>query len=146
LLEPREIVAQPLEASLVFRQAAVLDLGGLAEITTPLGDLLLRAQLLALALLLLDGRDDLLFLEPLRLHAIPLRRERGDLLAHLLDARLAGAIRLALEGLLLGLELHERALRLIDGERHAVDLHLDLAGGLVDEVDGLVRQEALRDV
>src|SRR5690606_25319074 len=66
--------------------------------------------------------------------------------AKLFQTALGGVVTLAFERLLLDLELQQTALELIYLERHAVDLHLDLAGGLVDQVDGLVRQEAIGDV
>ena len=44
------------------------------------------------------------------------------------------------------LELHDAALDLVELRRHGVDFHAQLRGGLVDQVDGLVRQEAVGDV
>ncbi len=55
-------------------------------------------------------------------------------------------IPLVLERLLLDLQLHQPTLHLVDLGRHAVDLHLDLRGSLVDEIDRLVRQEPLGHV
>jgi hypothetical protein len=46
----------------------------------------------------------------------------------------------------LDLELHDAALDLVDLGRHGVDLDAQARGGLVDEVDGLVGEEAVGDV
>ena len=54
--------------------------------------------------------------------------------------------RLLLERLLLDLELHDAALDLVDLGRHRVDLDAQARGGLVDQVDRLVGQEAVGDV
>ena len=48
--------------------------------------------------------------------------------------------------LALDLELHDAALELVELRRHRVDLHSQLRRGFVDQVDRLVRQEAIRDV
>ena len=51
-----------------------------------------------------------------------------------------------LERVELDVELLDAPLHLVDLERHGVDLDAQLAGRLVDEVDGLVGQEAVGDV
>ena len=70
--------------------------------------------------------------------------------AHLaLDLReplLRGLVLLLLERLALDLELDQLALDLVDLGRERVDLDAQARGGLVDEVDRLVGQEAVRDV
>ena len=55
-------------------------------------------------------------------------------------------VRLLAQRLALDLELDPPALELVELDRHRVDLHAQPAGGLVDEVDRLVRQEPLGDV
>ena len=69
-----------------------------------------------------------------------------QLASELVQALLARRVGLLLQRLLLDLQLHHAALDGLDLERHRVDLHLDLGGGLVDQVDGLVGQEAVGDV
>jgi hypothetical protein len=59
---------------------------------------------------------------------------------------LAGLVLLFLQRLALDLQLHDLAVDLIQFGRLAVDLHPQAAGGLVDQVDGLVGQEAVTDV
>ena len=51
-----------------------------------------------------------------------------------------------LQGDLLDLELQDAALDDVDLGGQRVDLDAQLAGGLVDEVDGLVGQEAIGEV
>ncbi len=53
---------------------------------------------------------------------------------------------LALQRLPLDLELHDAAVEFVELFRLAVDLHAQPAGGLVDQVDRLVRQVAVGDV
>ena len=61
-------------------------------------------------------------------------------------ARRRAGVGLGLEGLLLDLELHDAPLHGVQLGRHRVDLDAQAAGGLVDQVDGLVGQEARGDV
>jgi hypothetical protein len=58
----------------------------------------------------------------------------------------AGLVLLFLQRLALDLQLHDRAVDLIQLLRLGVDLHAQPAGRLVDQVDGLVGQEAVGDV
>ena len=51
-----------------------------------------------------------------------------------------------LKGFPLDLGLEDAALDLVDLRRHGVDFHLELRGRLVDQVDGLVGEEAVGDV
>ena len=62
------------------------------------------------------------------------------------EALLGGRICFLPEGLPLYLELADPALHLVDLGRHAFNLHPETGGGLIDEIDGLVRQEAVGDV
>ena len=62
-------------------------------------------------------------------------------------AALLGGVALVLaQGGELDLELHDPAVDLVDLGRQRVDLDADLGGGLVDQVDRLVGQEAVGDV
>ena len=79
-------------------------------------------------------------------HRVGLCAQVGELLAQCLQAFLAGAVVLVLERCLLDLELHHAARDRVELLRHRVDLGADHRAGLVDEVDRLVRQEAVGDV
>ena len=59
---------------------------------------------------------------------------------------LAGRVLLLAQGLALDLQLHDPAAELVQLGRHGVVLDPQPAGGLVDQVDGLVGQEAVGDV
>ena len=111
------------------------------------GALELDPRLLELLLQLGDRADRLLLALPLGVH-------RGRALA-LLGQRRARAARAArpcpdrrprVERLQLDLQLHDVPVDLVDLGRLGVDLHPDPRGGLVDEVDRLVGQEAVGDV
>ena len=70
----------------------------------------------------------------------------GELGLDRLEARLRGVVLLLLERLALDLELLDAPVDLVDLDRGGLDLHLQPRGGLVDQVDRLVGQEAVGDV
>jgi hypothetical protein len=70
----------------------------------------------------------------------------GDLFLDQAEALDRGLVLLLAHGLALDLQLDQAAVEPVDGFGLGVDLDLDLGGGLVDQVDGLVRQEAVGDV
>ena len=70
----------------------------------------------------------------------------GQLGLDRVEALLRGLVLLLLQGLALDLELLDAALHLVDLGGHRVDLDLQPRGGLVDQVDRLVGQEAIGDV
>ena len=146
LLHLRERLAELLDLLLELGDRAVRDLGGAPEVALALRQLRFVAEPLDLGLRLADLLDDLLLALPLRLHRAGALLELGDLALHVLEARLARRVALLLQRLLLDLELHQPARDRVDLGRHAVDFHLDLGGGLVDEVDRLVGQEAVGHV
>ena len=90
--------------------------------------------------------DRLLFLLPVRRQAVLVLLEVGQLLLELLQPLLRRLVRLLAQRLALDLELHDAALDLVELGRHRVDLHAQARGGLVDQVDRLVGQEAVGDV
>ena len=137
-----------LDLLLEVGQLAVLDLRGLAEIPLAARLLLLRPSAPPSATCLSRMRgDDLLFAQPLSAHHVALARMSSATSFLSSSSRAVLALSLSrLERLLLDLELQQASLDLVDLERHAVDLHLDLARRLVDQVDGLVGQEAIGDV
>ena len=72
--------------------------------------------------------------------------EIGELLLELLEPLLRGLVFLLPQRLALDLELHDAAVDLVELGRHRVDFHPQLRRRLVDEIDGLVGQEAIGDV
>jgi hypothetical protein len=124
----------------------IVNLGRLAEIAAPRGALFFLPQLFEARLHVAHGEQQLLLAQPLGAHRVALPLQVGDLSPQLADARGARGVRLALQRLLFHLQLQELPLDLIDRGGHAVDLHAQLRGRLVDQVDGLVGQEALGDV
>ena len=135
-----------LELGLELRQLAVLQLGHLLQ--------------LALALQLRDlGADAVdLFLDVgralhLRLLRLPHLVEVGvflfqppDLALDQVEALLRRLVLLLLHRLALDLQLDQAAVEPVHDFRLGVDFHLDARRRLVDQVDGLVRQEAVGDV
>src|SRR5690606_21966353 len=105
LLDAPQLAARLSRALLQGRDLAVLDLSRLPQVTRPAGVLLSGAQLVDLTLSAADDLDDLLLLHPLRLGRVALRADLPHLVAQLLKARLGALVTLALQRLLLDLEL-----------------------------------------
>src|SRR5882724_8277576 len=128
-------------------QGAEAQLGRLVQVATPLGVEHGLARRLDLLLHAAHAGDALLLRLPLRLEDVGLLLERGQLGVELAQALArAWIVRIARHRHALDLELHDPARDLVDLLRHRVDLHAQARGRLVDEVDGLVRQEAVADV
>jgi hypothetical protein len=106
----------------------------------------LALQDVELLLELADAVEARLLLLPARGQRRELGRAVGHVAAQLREALLRGDVGLALERELLHAHPVHGALQLVDLDRPAVDLHAQAGRGLVDEVDGLVGQEARRDV
>ena len=70
----------------------------------------------------------------------------GQLLLQAREAAARGVVRLLAQRLALDLQLHDAAFDLVELHRQRVDLGAQLRGRLVDEIDGLVRQETVADV
>ena len=138
-----EVLGGLLDAPLQLRDAAVTDLGGDVQVDLALE---LRAQLLELLLQRADGVDRLALGLPVLLHPGHFGVECGELVGQRIEARPGGLVGLLLQRDLLDLELQDAPLDDVDLRRHRVDLDAQLAGCLVDEVDRLVRQEAVGQV
>ena len=90
--------------------------------------------------------DGVLLVEPAGLLHVELFLDLGDLLAQGLQTLLGGVVGLLHERLLLDLQLGELTRGGVDLDRHAVEFHAQAACRLIDQVDGLVGQEAVSDV
>jgi hypothetical protein len=132
LLEPRDL--------------AVAQLGGALEVRLALGALRLAVRLLEALLDRANRLDGLLLALPVRLHLVRLLAQVGQLALDRLAARRARLVLLLLQRLELDLELLNAPLDLVDLCGHRVDLDAQPRGGLVDQVDRLVGQEAVGDV
>ena len=62
------------------------------------------------------------------------------------ETLLRAFVALFLERFALDLELHDAARRFVQFGRHRVDFGAQLRRGFVDQIDGLIGQEAVRDV
>ena len=134
------------QRALELGQPAVAQLGGPGEVAVPLGALGLEPDGLQLLLDPLDALDGGLVLLPAEGQLGELLAAVGEVLAQRGQALQGGLVVLLGQRHLLDLHPADGALDLVDLDRAAVDLHAQPAGGLVDQVDRLVRQEAGRDV
>ncbi len=127
-------------------ELAVLQLGGPVQVVLALGALDLDLDLLDLLAQGAQLLDVLLLGAPAGLEGLRLLLEIGQLLLELGETLLGSLVGLLLQGLALDLELHDAAVDLIEFARHRVDLGAQLGRRLIDQVDGLVRQETIGDV
>ena len=125
---------------------AVLQLRGAAVVGLALGLVDPDLELLLLRLGRPQRRDRRLLGLPALLHRAGLLADLRELLLEGLEARLRRVVGLLAQGLALDLQLDPPPLELVQLDRHRVDLHAQPRRRLVDEVDRLVRQEALGDV
>ena len=116
------------------------------EVVLALGPLALQPYLLQLLAQRLHLAQRRPFGLPLRAQGVGLGPRVGQLLAQLLEAGLAGRVLLLRECRLLDLHAGHAPGELVELGRHRVDLGAQHRAGLVDEVDGLVGQEAVGDV
>ena len=135
-----------LQASLNVRDAAIAQLGDLGVVPVALRNLGVPAQGVEF---LLDSAQRV----DAGLLVLPTGGQAGELLllicqlrAQALEAVLGGGVSLLGQGHFLDLEATDDALGVVDLLRSGVDLHAQAGGGLVDQVDGLIRQEAAGDV
>ena len=142
----REFLLGLLHLALQLGNAAVADLRGLLQVAA--ARRLLRFDLRLLDGLLDDahGTECLLLALPLGLHAVRSFAQFGELLLDGLAAVHRALVFLFLQRGPLDLELHDAALDLVDLLRHRVDLDAEARRGLVEQVDGFVRQEAVADI
>ncbi len=127
-------------------QPAVLQLRRFAVVAPALRALDLQAQLLELFLELALALDGFLLLLPAGHQRRVLFLQIGELLLELLEALLRGLVFLFSQRLALDLELHHATIDLVELGGHRVDFHPQLRRRFVDEIDRLVRQEAIGDV
>ena len=129
-----------------LRQVAVFELACLFVLAALDGGFNFAVDIFDLLAELLDASDGVLFVFPLCLHG----RERiallGKLLAQLGKARLRQLVLLVLEGSFLHFELDDLAVYHVHFRGHRAHLRADHGARLVDEVDRLIRQEAVGDV
>src|SRR5207237_10622204 len=117
---------------------------GLGEAAVPPGTLGAATDLLDPGLDPPDAVDGLLLELPVRLQPPGLLVESCQLLLQAGEALPGGCVLLLAQCRPLDLELLDAALDDVDLHRHGVDLDAQAARRLVDEVDGLVGQEAPR--
>ena len=132
------------ELLLELGDAAVPQLGGLGQVAVALGAVGLAAQRVQLLLEVADDVDGALLVLPPGGQLGQLLLLVGQLGAQLLQPVLRRVVGFLGQRHLLDLEATHQPLDLVDLDGPGVDLHAQPGRGLVDEVDGLVGQEARR--
>ena len=135
-----------LQLLLQLGQASVFQLCGLAQVVALLGRFDLAVQVLNVLTDLLDLFQGILFVFPLGLLGVEAFLLLGQLLAKLGQAALGQLVLFLLQGLLLNLQLDDVAVHAVQLRGHGVLLGPQLGTGLIDQVDGLVRQETVGDI
>ena len=124
-------------------QFAVTDFGHPAIVAFPFCFVGLELQVLYFHLILLDFVDKGLFTLPFRLVRVFLLFQLGKFFADLFQF---GLVVFALDGFTFNLQLLYLTRNLVQLFRYGIDLHTQLGGGFVHQVDSLVRQETVGDV
>ena len=127
-------------------EVGILELGCLFVLKVRLRAFNLAVHLLDLALELLHAVHAALFRFPAGLHGVELFLFIGKLFLELLETVAGELVVLFLEGHLFDLLLHDLAAQIVELCGHRVDLRADHRAGLIDQVDGLIRQETVGDV
>ena len=135
-----------LELLLERRDDAVGQLAGAPEIAAALRLRQLGAALIELHLQLLGVAQLALLAFPAPGQRLALLLQLGDRLVEARQPVLGGRIALLAQRLALDPHLHEVAIDGVELLGLGIDLHLQARGRLVDQVDGLVGQEAVGDV
>jgi hypothetical protein len=135
-----------LQLLLERRDRAVGELAGAGEVARPLRLVEVAPRLVELLLDLGRGDELLLLRHPAVGEDTALLLEVGELLVEPAEPVLRRRVALLLERLALDLELDDAAVDLVERLGLGIDLHAQPRRGLVDEVDRLVRQEAVGDV
>ena len=135
-------------AELLFeaRQVGVLQARGLFVLIIALRLFDLGVQAVDVRLEGLDLLDAVFLGLPTRLLLVEAVLELGELLRELGEPVARELVVLLLERHLLDLHLHDAAAQIVERRRHGVDLRADHGAGLIDEVDGLIRQETVGDI
>src|SRR5690606_15222017 len=145
-LKPGKRLLLLLDLRLELLELAVLQLGRAVVVVGALRLLDLDPGAVHLVTQLGDRRDRLTLLVPLRPQGVTLFLQAGQLALEGLQSLGGRLVRFLAQRLALDLELHDATLGFVELDRHGSDLHADLRCRLVDEVDGLVRQEPVADV
>ena len=135
-----------LELPLELDDLGEAQLRGALQVAFPLRALRGGARLLELRLHASDRVDAFLLLLPVRAHRSRVLLEVGELAFEAIETLQRGRVRLLLERGALDLELADAPFHLVDLDRHRIDLDPEPGGRLIDEVDGLVREEPARHV
>ena len=129
-----------------FGQIAVLQLRGLFEIVTLFGRFNIAVDLLDAFAQLLHAADCVLLIFPLGLHGAERFALFGQFLLQFRQTRLGKFIVLVFERCFLDLHLDDLAVNHVKLGWHGVHLRADHGTRFVDQVNGLVRQEAVGDI
>ena len=108
--------------------------------------LLFDLQLFDLFLEGANARDEIFFFLPVRFERVGFLANFGELFFNNPETLARVRVVFFLQRLLFDFELRGFALELIDVGRQRIDLDAQRCGGFVDQVDGLVGQEAVGDV
>ena len=153
LFEQAVLFVLPSQARLFFlqrlfetNQRAPLQLRRLVEIVGALGDLDVVLHLFDLLAQRTQPLHAILLTLPAALERIGVFVEREQLLFNARQTLVRGVVPLLLQSFPLNLELQDAPHRFIERGRHGVDLSSQLRRRFVHQVDGFVRQEAVRNV
>ena len=129
-----------------LRDGPILKLGGLFQVILPLGFLQLGVGFLQLLPQLLNPADGVLFILPLGLARVKLVPQPGQFPLNVCQTGPGELVVLLFQGCLLDFTLDNFAGDHVQFGGHGVHLGADQRARLVDEVNGLVGEEAVCDI
>ena len=127
-------------------EAAVAELGGLFPIAGAAGLFLFLAEGVLLLFEGADAIDGALFAAPALLEGGGFAAQGFEVVFDMAEAFVGTGVLLLAQGLALDLEVRDAAFEDVDFDGHGADLEAQGGAGLVDQVDGLVGEEAIGDV
>ena len=146
VLQVGEALFRLADPPLRLRDAAVLQLRRGRVVARALRALDVVAQALELLLASAGVLDGVLLLLPVAAEPVARLLQVGQFAFEASEPFGRRGVRFLAQRLRLDFELHDPALDLVELRRHRVDFHAQARRGFVDQVDGLVGQEAVRDV
>ena len=145
-LDGCKFLLDPCQFFLQVDDFAIADLGHPAQVTGSFGHLFITAGLVNLGCDASDFLDHIFLDGPLTFEAVQGVIQVGQFFLDVCQPFTGGRVRLFFQGLLFDFKSDPLTIQFVDLSGHGIDFDPQAAGCLVDQVNGLVWQEAVADV
>ena len=146
LLDGLQLLLGGLNLFLDLRKAAVTQLCGSFPVAGGASFVLVLAQVVELFFELANAGNRYFFAVPALFETSRLAAQAFEFVFHMAEPLPRGGVLLLAEGQSFDFEVSDAPVDLVDFDRHRADLQAQRGTGLVDQIDGLVGQEAVGDV